>query len=95
MKQTNSPTQGQPNPRKIRLTNGIWATFSHSKQFVVGWDLFYTGNRLQETQPNQIIHKHPIGSTIASWEELPNIVPSHPMRIAYYSLQAHGIVYRA
>ena len=28
MKPTNSPTQGQPNPRKIRLKVGIWAIFS-------------------------------------------------------------------
>ena len=30
MKPTNSRTQGQPNPRKIRLKNGICATFSHT-----------------------------------------------------------------
>ena len=30
MKPTNFPPQGQPNPRKIRLKSGIWATFSHS-----------------------------------------------------------------
>ena len=27
MKPSNSPTQGQPNPRKNRLKSGIWATF--------------------------------------------------------------------
>ena len=47
---SNSPTQGQPNPRKIRLKVAFWATFSLcSKYFFVGWDWFYTGNRLQAT----------------------------------------------
>ena len=54
----NSPTQGQLNPRKIRLKVAFWVTFSHSKYFFVGWDWFYIGNRLQETQPNQILRKH-------------------------------------
>ena len=49
MKPTNSPTQGQPNPRKFRFKSGIWATFSQSNFFFVGWDCFYIGNRLQET----------------------------------------------
>ena len=40
MKPTNSPTQGQPNPRKNRLKSGSWATFSQSKYFYVGWDWF-------------------------------------------------------
>ena len=31
MKPTNAPTQGQPNPRKIRFNSGNWVTFSHSK----------------------------------------------------------------
>ena len=26
----------------------------------MGWDWFYIGNRLQETQPSQIICKHPV-----------------------------------
>ena len=30
MKPTNSPTQGQPNPKKKRVEGGTWATFSHS-----------------------------------------------------------------
>ena len=49
MKPTDSPTQGQPNPRKVRLKSVIWATFSQSKYFFVGWDWFHVGNRLQET----------------------------------------------
>ena len=51
MKPTNSPTHGQPNPRKIRLKtvkSGLWATFSHSKEIFVGWNWFYIGNRLQK-----------------------------------------------
>ena len=40
MKPTNSPTRGQPNPIKIMLKSGIWATFSHSEYFFVGWDWF-------------------------------------------------------
>ena len=53
MKPANSPTQGQPNPRKNRLKAAFGPLFSHSKQFFVGWDWFYIGNRLQETQPNR------------------------------------------
>ena len=45
VKPTNSPTQGQPNLRKITFKVafgplGIWATFSHSKYVSVGWDWF-------------------------------------------------------
>ena len=36
MKPSNSPTQGQPNPRKIRLKSGLWTTFSHSILCYVG-----------------------------------------------------------
>ena len=38
----------------------MWATLSHSKYYFVGWDWFYIGNRLQDTQPNQILRKYPI-----------------------------------
>ena len=37
------PTQ----PKKNQAKSGIWATFSHSKYFFVGWDWFYIGNRIQ------------------------------------------------
>ena len=48
MKPTNSPTQGQPNPRKIKVA--FWATFfPTAKYFFVGWDWFCIGNRLQQT----------------------------------------------
>ena len=54
MKPTNSPTQGHPNPRTIRLK----VTFR--PLFFVDWGWFYVGNRLQATGPNQILRKHPI-----------------------------------
>ena len=47
-----------------KVKGGIWATFSHSKYLFVGRDWLYIGNRLQETQPNQILRKHPI----LNWE---------------------------
>ena len=55
-------TDGLPNPRptqpkKHQVESGICATASHSKLFFVGWDWFYIRNRLQETQPNQILRK--------------------------------------
>ena len=59
MTPTNSPTQGQPKPKKRWVRSGIWAAFSHSNFFFVGWDWFYIGSRLQETQLNQIVCKHP------------------------------------
>ena len=47
MKLTNSPTQGQPNPRKIRFKVAFGPLFPAANNFVVGWG--------QETQPNQIL----------------------------------------
>ena len=49
------PTQ----PKKNQVKSGVWATFSHSKQFLVGWDRLHIGKRLQEIQPSQILRKHP------------------------------------
>ena len=60
MKPTNSPTQGQPNPRKIRFKSGILGHFFPQQIFFVGWDWFYMGNSLRETQSNQIFRKHPV-----------------------------------
>ena len=62
MKPSNSPTQGQPNPRKIRLEAAFGPLFPETNTwyFLVGWDWFYVGNRLQETYPNQILGKHRI-----------------------------------
>ena len=37
--------------------------FLTAKHFFVGWDWLYTGNRLQETQPNQTLRTHPIDET--------------------------------
>ena len=59
MKPTRSPTQGQPNTRKIRLKVALRQLFSHSKRFFVSWDRFLYRNRLQETQTNQLLRKHP------------------------------------
>ena len=53
-KPTNSPTQGQPNPilgHKLKVAFG--PLFSHSNYFFVGWDWFYAGNRLQDTDPTK------------------------------------------
>ena len=52
LKPTNSPTQGQLNPRKIRLKVAFGPLFPTATIFFVGWDWFYIGNRLQETKPN-------------------------------------------
>ena len=53
MNPTKSPTQGQPDPRKISLKVAFGPLFSHCKYFFVGWDWLCVGKRLQETQPNQ------------------------------------------
>ena len=55
MKPTNPPTQGQLNPRKIRVNSGIWATFFPAANiFLMGWNWFYIGNRTTKnsTRPN-------------------------------------------
>ena len=58
-------TDELPNPRSTQPKKN-WVKkwhlghfFSHSKHFFVGWDWCYVGNRLQETQPNQVLRKHP------------------------------------
>ena len=43
MKPTNSPTQGQPNPRKIRLKVAFGPLFPTAKYFFVDWDWCYIG----------------------------------------------------
>ena len=57
-----SPTQGQPNPRKIRLKVAFGPLFFPQQKtiFRLGWDWLYQyiGNRLQETQPNYVLRKH-------------------------------------
>ena len=51
MKPTNSPTQGQPNPRKLRLKSGILGPFiPTATYFFVGWDWFYTWYRKKTTR---------------------------------------------
>ena len=49
-----------PTPRKTGLKVVFGSLFSDSKEFFVGWDWFFVGNRLQQTQPNQILREHPI-----------------------------------
>ena len=56
-KPTNLPAQGQPNPRKIGQKWHLGHFFPQQFFFFVGWDWFYIGNRLQETQPNQILRE--------------------------------------
>ena len=49
-KPSNSPTQGQFNPTKIRFEKRHFGHFSsHSKSFLECWDWFYIGNRLRES----------------------------------------------
>ena len=57
---TNSPTQGQPNPRTKWLRVAKMPLFPTANNFSwVGIDFIYqVGNRRQETQPNQIIRKY-------------------------------------
>ena len=49
MKATDSPTQGQPNPREKKAKSGHWGTFSHSKLGLVLQRKQATRN---PTQPN-------------------------------------------
>ena len=66
-------TQGQPNPPKIMLKVAFGPLFPTKKKLFRGLGLvLYTGNRLQETQPNQILRKHPISSG-------PSVVPVVPV----------------
>ena len=77
MKPTNSPpTPGRPNPRRIRSKVAFGPFSFHSKLFFVGsgFVLFYIENRLQETQRNQIIRKHPNQRTTA---KTTNQSPNH------------------
>ena len=63
MKPPNSPTQGQPNPRKIRVKVAFGPRFPTADNFSwVGID-FMQVFRLRETQPNQILREYPIFST--------------------------------
>ena len=50
MKPTNSPTQGQPNPRKNRLKVAFGPLFPTAKYYFVGWDWFQIGNTEQTTR---------------------------------------------
>ena len=56
MKPTNSPTQGQPSPRKMRLNKWHSGHFL-PQQIIFHW--FQIGTRLQETQTNHTVRKRP------------------------------------
>ena len=59
-KPTNSPTEGQPSPRKSRLKVAFGPLFPTTNIFSwVGIDI-YVGNTLQETQPNKKINANTI-----------------------------------
>ena len=68
MKPPNSPTRGQPNPRKIRSKVAFWGTFAPRQQFFFfSWGLGLSF--VQETghkKPNRskILRKHPILSRV-------------------------------
>ena len=64
MKPTNSPTQGHPNPRKSRLKVAFASLFPAANNFSWVGIVFFIGNGLQETYPNQIRRVHPIDNTI-------------------------------
>ena len=55
------PVQGQPNPKKFRLEVAFGSRFFPQQLFFrgLGLILYTVGNRLQETQPNQILRKQP------------------------------------
>ena len=60
LKSTNPPTQGQPNPRKIRLQVAFGPLFPPANKFSWVSIVFFRGNIFKETQPGQILRKHPI-----------------------------------
>ena len=69
MKPTNSPTQGQPNPRKIRLNMAFGPLFPTANDFWWLGLITYIGNRL-ETQPN----KNFSANTLILWgTRVPNL----------------------
>ena len=75
--------QSKANPtQENRLKAAFWATFPHSKYVFRGLGLIlYLGNRLQPTQPNQILRKHPIAGGVCHsnqnprWTQKPCIPP--------------------
>ena len=57
-------TDELPNPRPTqnqeKSGEKFGPLFSTANNFFVGWDWFYIGKKLHETQPKQIHRKHPI-----------------------------------
>ena len=60
MKPTNSPTQGQPNPRKIGVLKVAFGPLFPTEIFFFrGLGLILYRKKVLQTQPNQILRKHP------------------------------------
>ena len=60
MKPTNSPNPRPTQPKKNEVKKWHLGNFFPTANiFFAGWDWFYIVNRLQETKPNQILHKLP------------------------------------
>ena len=95
MKPTNSPTPGQPNPRKNRLKVAFGPLFPTANTLSwVGID-FYVGNRLQEIQPNQILRKHPVNIRVQMGITLAARVVYNAIRGAYPLLYVVGCLRRS
>ena len=72
MKPTNSPTQGQPSPRKNRLKSGIWGHFfPHCKYFFSGSGLILYRKQATRnpTQPNSLVINHWTKLSVQPWDE--------------------------
>ena len=53
--ETDETPQPKANPNQEKIGLNVSHFF-----FFGGWDWFYVGNRIQETQSNQILREHPI-----------------------------------
>ena len=76
LKSTNSPTQGQPNPRKIRLKVAFWATFFAAAKIIFG-GLGLISYRKQATKiPTQtkFLHEHPVGALSEGRGQMPKSI---------------------
>ena len=56
MKTSNSPTQGQPNPRKNRLKSSIWVTFFPHSKYCIDIGLGLVLHRKQTTRNLTQVH---------------------------------------
>ena len=62
--------KANPTQEKLGQKWHLGHFFSHSNYFFVGWDWFYIGKRLQETQPNRFLRKHPNVRMVGLWTRL-------------------------